>query len=131
MGTAIHQVRFLQQSSLVSQVSFNDDMPSTRSVYWSGMSADLTDFFNECYECNHNMDKNKKLEDLPEDVINHHILSYVGEFLDLSDGIEHFWINLGIESCNLRKMSWYSYSILQHSFGKTKYKFVYRYGFLI
>ena len=65
----------------------------------------------------------KKLN-LPEDVINHHILSYVGEFLDLSDGIEHFWIYLGIESCNLRKLSWYSYSILQHSFGNTKYKFV-------
>ena len=38
-----------------------------RSVYWSGISQDLIDFFNECYHCNHTMDKNKKLEDLPDD----------------------------------------------------------------
>ena len=40
---------------------------ATRSVYWSGMKKDLTDFFNECYECNHSMRKNKALPDLPED----------------------------------------------------------------
>jgi hypothetical protein len=40
---------------------------ATRSVYWSGMKKDLTDFFNECDECNHNMRKNKTLPDLPED----------------------------------------------------------------
>ena len=40
---------------------------ATRSVYWSGMHKDITDFFNECYECNHNMRKNQKLPDLPED----------------------------------------------------------------
>ena len=40
---------------------------ATRSVYWSGMKKDLTDFFNECYECNHSMRKNKTLPDLPED----------------------------------------------------------------
>jgi hypothetical protein len=38
-----------------------------RSVYWTGISKDLTDFFNECQHCNHIMDKNKKLEDLPEE----------------------------------------------------------------
>ena len=38
-----------------------------RSVYWTGISKDLTDFFNECQHCNHTMDKNKKLPDLPED----------------------------------------------------------------
>ena len=40
---------------------------ATRSVYWSGMHKDITDFFNECFECNHNMRKNQKLPDLPED----------------------------------------------------------------
>merc|ERR1712237_22440 len=38
-----------------------------RSVYWTGMTADLTDLFNECQHCNHIMDKNKKLPDLPEE----------------------------------------------------------------
>ena len=38
-----------------------------RSVYWTGISKDLTDFFNECQHCNHVMDKNKKLPDLPEE----------------------------------------------------------------
>ena len=38
-----------------------------RSVYWTGMSKDLTSFFNECQSCNRLMDKNKKLDDLPED----------------------------------------------------------------
>ena len=38
-----------------------------RSVYWTGLSKDLTDFFNECPHCNRTMDKNKKLPDLPED----------------------------------------------------------------
>ena len=33
-----------------------------RSVYWSGISQDLSDFFNECYQCSHNMKKNKDLE---------------------------------------------------------------------
>ena len=40
---------------------------ATRSVYWTGMKKDLTDYFNECEECNHNMRKNKTLPDLPED----------------------------------------------------------------
>ena len=31
-----------------------------RSVYWTGMSKDITDYFNECHACNHHMDKNKK-----------------------------------------------------------------------
>ena len=39
---------------------------ATRSVYWLGMGQDLEDLFNECYHCNQTMDKNKKLEDLPE-----------------------------------------------------------------
>ena len=38
-----------------------------RSVYWSGMRQDITDYFNECQTCNRHMDNNKKLEDLPED----------------------------------------------------------------
>ena len=38
-----------------------------RSVYWSGLSKDLTVLFNECQHCNRTMDKNKKLDDLPED----------------------------------------------------------------
>ena len=38
-----------------------------RSVYWSGISQDLTDFFNECYQCSHNMKKNKDPEELPEE----------------------------------------------------------------
>ena len=38
-----------------------------RSVYWTGLSKDLTNFFNECQHCNGTMDKNKKLADLPED----------------------------------------------------------------
>ena len=38
-----------------------------RSVYWTGLSKDLTGFFNECSHCNRTMDKNKKLPDLPED----------------------------------------------------------------
>ena len=40
---------------------------ATRSVYWTGMKKDLTDFFNECHECNHNMRKNATLPDLPEE----------------------------------------------------------------
>ena len=38
-----------------------------RSVYWLGIRNDLNDFFNECYQCSHNMKKNKKPEDLPEE----------------------------------------------------------------
>ena len=38
-----------------------------RSVYWSGMKKDITDYFNECQTCNRHMDKNKKTADLPED----------------------------------------------------------------
>ena len=38
-----------------------------RSVYWSGMSQDLHDFFNECYQCSHNMKVNKEPEELPEE----------------------------------------------------------------
>merc|ERR1711905_17294 len=33
-----------------------------RSVYWTGLSKDLTDFFNECQHCNNTMDKNKKCQ---------------------------------------------------------------------
>ena len=38
-----------------------------RSVYWTGLSKDITDMFNECKHCNSIMDKNKKLPDLPEE----------------------------------------------------------------
>ena len=38
-----------------------------RSVYWSGMSEDLTSYFNECYECKTNMKKNAEPEPLPEE----------------------------------------------------------------
>ena len=38
-----------------------------RSVYWTGLAADLTNLFNECQHCNRTMDKNRKLPDLPED----------------------------------------------------------------
>ena len=38
-----------------------------RSVYWTRISQDIIDFFNECHACSHHMDKNKKLDDLPED----------------------------------------------------------------
>ena len=38
-----------------------------RSVYWTGLAADLTNLFNECQHCNRVMDKNRKLPDLPED----------------------------------------------------------------
>ena len=40
---------------------------SLRSVYWSGISQDLSDFFNECYQCSHNKKKNKEPEELPEE----------------------------------------------------------------
>jgi hypothetical protein len=36
--------------------------------------------------------------------------------------VDSFWIDLGYETCNLRKMSWYCFDILQQSFGKTEYK---------
>ena len=38
-----------------------------RSIYWTGMAQDMADFFNECDACNRHMDKNKKLDNLPED----------------------------------------------------------------
>ena len=37
-----------------------------RSVYWSGISEDLTSYFNECYDCKTNMKKNAEPEPLPE-----------------------------------------------------------------
>ena len=36
-----------------------------RSVHWTGMRQDITDYFNECQTCNRHVDKNKKHEDLP------------------------------------------------------------------
>ena len=38
-----------------------------RSVYWQAIAEDLKSFFNECQHCDRVMDKNKKLEDLPEE----------------------------------------------------------------
>merc|ERR1712237_319142 len=40
---------------------------SLRSVYWSGIAKDLEDFYNECYDCNQKLQKNKAPEPLPEE----------------------------------------------------------------
>ena len=38
-----------------------------RSVYWSGMSEDLTDYYNACYACKQKMQMNKEPAPLPEE----------------------------------------------------------------
>ena len=38
-----------------------------RSVYWSGIAKDLEDYYNECYDCNQKLQKNKEPEPLPEE----------------------------------------------------------------
>ena len=38
-----------------------------RSVYWPGMTEDLTDYYNECYACKQKMQMNKEPALLPEE----------------------------------------------------------------
>ena len=65
----------------------------------------------------------RKLQ-LPEDIINK-IIGFSVEFIKPDNGIDSFWINLGKETCNLYQWSYYIYKILQNSFGKKKFEFVF------
>ena len=51
--------------------------------------------------------------------INQYIISFLPKTLDVNDNENIFWTELGIETCNLDKWSWYCFNILQQSFGKT------------
>lgn len=61
---------------------------------------------------------------LPEDIINK-IINYNDEFIKPDNNIDDYWINLGIETCNLYNWSRYCHSILVTSFGSTKFNFLY------
>jgi hypothetical protein len=61
---------------------------------------------------------------LPEDIINK-IIDYSDEFIKIDSCIDSFWINLGKETCNLEQWSYYIYEILQNSFGKKKFNFIF------
>lgn len=47
------------------------------------------------------------------------------DFMTIDNSHETFWCNFGKETCNLNRWCWYSYTIIQNSFGKTKFKSVF------
>ena len=50
--------------------------------------------------------------------------SYITDeiYREITNCDENIWINLGKETCNLDRWSWYCFFIIQNSFGKTKAK---------
>lgn len=56
---------------------------------------------------------------LPNEIVND-IISYDDVYLDISGDMDHVWLSLGIETCNLYQWSWYCLDILQKSVGTTK-----------
>lgn len=53
------------------------------------------------------------------DELNAHIISFLPQKIDVNGDENIFWTELGIETCNLDRWSWYCFDILQQSFGKT------------
>ena len=58
---ASHEIRFAFFNNLHLGHRSIDIMQrlALRSVYWTGMSKDITDFFNECMACSRHMDKKR------------------------------------------------------------------------
>ena len=62
---------------------------------------------------------------IPYDLIQH-IKTYCDDYLPIpiekvGENVDKFWVNLGIEICNLIQWNIYCFYTLQHSFGKTKF----------
>jgi len=74
-----------------------------------------------CFIKNDDRRKIKNIEKLPlpNDVIIHHILTYLdyNSFINIDD--EDFWIRFGIEHNKIKKMIYYVYEIFVYKYGKS------------